>query len=260
MNIDLRKPQFAGTDKEKLQQMHSFMSQLVDQLQFAFSNIGESSGDNGGGGARVVQQTVVQTTSSPSTPADAEATFAAIKNLIIKSSDIVEAYSDKITENLSEAYVAQSEYGNYVEKTDATITKEAGRLTLEHKRVEGIIDTFSPTKQYNEEGKETNANFAMVRSNEGYIKTGFLGGGLYGVEIGQVREGDAIEEFKGTLRITPERISFLDINGIEIAWLEQHTFHANTLEAVKRQKVGGFVDEVDEDTHDVTTRWMPKGG
>ena len=165
MNIDLRKPQFVGTDKEKLQQMHSFMTQLVDQLQFAFSNIGEASGENAGG-ARVVQQTVVQTTSSPSTPADAEATFAAIKNLIIKSSDIVEAYSDKITENLSGVYVAQSEYGDYVETTNATLTKESGRITLEHQRVEGIIDTFSPTKQYNEDGESVDANFAMVRSNK----------------------------------------------------------------------------------------------
>lgn len=244
MNIDLRMPQFSGTDKEKIQQMHSYMYQLVEQLQWAFSNIESSSGDSNAG-TTIIQQTITQNNENrPSTPEDAEATFAAIKNLIIKSADIVDAYYEKIDEKLTKRYVAQSDFGKYQETVDAEISKNAENITINQTKVETMSKVF-------QDGKTS----AVIVKSSGYIKTGFLSEGAYGIEVGKISEDNVMQR---SARFTQQEVGFYDENAQKSAWLSKRRLHATEVEAVERQQLGGFVDQIDPMTGDVTTRWVGK--
>ena len=110
MSIDIRFPNItATTEAGKLQQMQSYMHQLVEQLNWALNNI-----DITGGGSNA---NLVKTSSaSPTTQNDDPiSNFNSIKGLIIKSADIINAYYDKIDSllKLSGYYMAQSDFGTF---------------------------------------------------------------------------------------------------------------------------------------------------
>lgn len=114
--IDIRQPNItAQNTQEQVFQMRSYLYQLSQQLQWAFNTV--SLGESGGNvGASLPQ---IQVTGGGQV--DAAATFAAIKGLIIKSADIVNAYYDSISQKLDGQYVAQSEFGEYREETSNLI-------------------------------------------------------------------------------------------------------------------------------------------
>lgn len=246
--IDIRQPHIQGSEKEQVSQMRTYLFQLVEQLQYAFQNIGENSNKNSGA-TQIIQQNNVQTITRPPTEEEAEQTFAAIKALIIKSGDIIDSYYEDISGRLESVYVAQSDFGTYKSEVTADMEANAENIKINQQKVETISSAF-----------KTEDTYALVVSNTGYIKTGFLGDNEYGIEIGQDLSNGEMTVTRGTLRITPQKISFIDSNGIEVAWLEQQTFHANVMEAVVKQRIGGFIEEVDPETQDVTTRWIPKEG
>ena len=85
MSIDLRLPNItATTEAGKLQQVQSYLFQLVEQLNFALKSVGSAAGSN------VVLETASST--GAKREQEAQATFRDIKALIIKSADIVNAY------------------------------------------------------------------------------------------------------------------------------------------------------------------------
>lgn len=251
MSIELRRPQFSGTDREKLQQMHSYIYQLVDQLQYAFETVETT---ESGGGTTIIQQTVTQSGSAenrPTTPEDAEATFAAIKNLIIKSGDIIDAYYSEIREQLRQDYevLDRSSSIMYREEIEAEITKTAEATTQVNKKVETISSV------YGEDGEA-----ALIKKSTGYIRAGILndaagGAPKYGIEIGLISDNGTGETRKFA-RYASDRVVIYDQNGDEGAWLNDQKLHAHTLEAEQEFHYGRFVDEVDPMTKDVTTRWM----
>jgi hypothetical protein len=59
----------------------------------------------------------------------AETTFNSLKALIIKSADIVNAYYEEINTRLSGVYVAESDFGTYVEETDLKISRSSKDIT-----------------------------------------------------------------------------------------------------------------------------------
>lgn len=255
MKIDLRQPVFQGTDKEKLEQMAIYLFQVREQLQWAFENIDES----GQGGTSVVNTTTVinqtstpaDNTAKPLTEDQAELTFSAMKALIIKSADIVNAYHAEISKriSLSGDYVASSDFGVYKKETKAEIDLNTENIEINQEKVEQIQSVFM------DEG-----DYAMILKKSGYIKTGFLPGGAYGIEIGVVTEEDGEKKEKSVGRFTSTRIIFYDQNGAEGAWLSNRRLYAAEVEATEKSQLGGFVDEVDPETGDVTTKWVGRGG
>lgn len=140
MKVDLRQPAFYGTEKEKLQQMSDYLFQLKDQLQWAFENI-EADGIVGGGGTStttVITQTTESTETRPPTEEEAELTFNAIKALIIKSADIVDAYYTEINSRLEEIYVASSDFGEFAGKTVADITRNSTAISQNYTSIETL--------------------------------------------------------------------------------------------------------------------------
>lgn len=197
MSIDIRLPNItASTDAGKLQQMQSYMHQLVEQLNWALNTIETA------GGGNVLPAVKVQQSEALS-PKEAEDTFNSIKALIIKSADIVKAYEKTILTNFNGTYFADSDFGTYLAETSRTVEENSEGVREAYKKVETID---SRVKGVEVEVETTNA----------YIRRGLLDNGKYGVEVGETTE-DGI--FRQYARFTADRLSFYDAYDNEVAYI-----------------------------------------
>ena len=153
MGIDIRLPNItATTEAGQLSQMRSYLYQFAEQLQWALSTL-----DKGTSSEAIVIKNAVGEVVEKTEVAKAQDTFNSIKDLIIKSADIVEAYYEEIDNllNLSGKYVAISDFGTYTQETN------------------NKIDATDRYIQQNLYTKETIDD--MVRENRGYIRSGTVG-------------------------------------------------------------------------------------
>ena len=133
MPIELRLPNINGmTEKEQLAQIRSYLYQFIPQLQWALNNVTTTSTSSA---VTPTQSTVVAGGASSVAP---ETTFNAIKTLIIKSADIVEAYYDEINKKLEGLYVAESIFGAYGKKTSQVIQETSEGITQTFENLEAI--------------------------------------------------------------------------------------------------------------------------
>lgn len=135
MSVNLRFPNINGlSEKEQLQQIRTYLYQLVGELQFALNDttspsnsIVASSKKDGGGSANLSNM-------------DAKAVFAVLKPLIIKSADIVNSYYEKIYTKLEGKYVAESDFGIYQEETKQEIEETSTAIEQAFTNIQ-TIDT-----------------------------------------------------------------------------------------------------------------------
>ena len=194
--IDIRLPNItASTDSGKLQQMQSYMLQLVQQLNWALNTVESSQS-----GSSIP---AVKYESKPSSPKEAEETFNSIKALIIKSADIVKAYEDTIRTNFKGEYFAESDFGTFVEQTNRYVEENSRGVTEAYERLQGIDIDLDGVMDY-------------VETTEGYIRRGILDEqGTIGIEVGETMDGS----YHRYARFTAEKLSFFDINGSEVAYI-----------------------------------------
>lgn len=153
MSIDIRLPNITATDEAgQLSQMRSYLYQFAEQLQWALNTL-----DKGTSAEEVELRNAVGEAVEKTEEAKAQDTFNSVKDLIIKSADIVEAYYDEINDliNLSGEYVASSEYGEFKRETN------------------NKIDATDRYIQQNLYTKETIDG--MILENKGYIRYGAVG-------------------------------------------------------------------------------------
>ena len=115
----IRYPSIHGSAQQQLEQIKSYLHQLAQQLQLAQ---GETE--------RQLEAIRSPKTGSPEQKQQAEATFQSIKALIIKSADVVSAYSDAISRRLEGVYVAQSAFGSYAEQTSQEIRANSTAIVI----------------------------------------------------------------------------------------------------------------------------------
>lgn len=139
MGVEIRLPNITGaTEKEQLLQVRSYLYQLSEQLQYAFDNLNTIGGT--GNNSYVVNQPRGFTASSGATGGSSGGiSFAELKALIIKSADIVDAYYEEISKKLEGHYVAQSDFGTYVELTSQEITANSTAITQSFENTQIII-------------------------------------------------------------------------------------------------------------------------
>ena len=244
MGTELRYPNItAHTEKEQLMQMKSYLYQLVEQLQYALNNVGSSSG-------YVVQEVTKSTANVPSVNVNPVATFSAIKSLIIKSADIVQAYYKEISTKLEGKYVAQSDFGTFVEQTEQTINQSATDIEQLYTNMQGIITDIE------------NLNFTLAEVNA-HIRSGLLyydedAIPVYGLEIGQKNTIDGVEVFNKFARFTADRLSFYDQNDTEVAYVSDYKLFIRNVEITSNYKIGGYVDTVTANGG-IITKWVGRG-
>lgn len=129
--MNLRYPELNAPDADgKLRQLQSYLFQLVDILNIGFSQQETA--------AQEVKQAAAELAkTTPKTPLES---FDAIKGLIIKSADIVEAYGEKIDKTLVGKYVAVSDFGTYTEDQLVQLGISPNSLKSTMERVQTISD------------------------------------------------------------------------------------------------------------------------
>ena len=232
MGIELRLPQINGkTDREQLAQIKSYLYQMAQQLQWALSNVGTSSGNV------VVQQVAGNTVALPA-EASAQTTFNAIKSMIIKSADIVNAYYEEINRRLDGEYVARSDFGSYTERTSQEVNETSTGIERLFSNVQTIL-TDIETLQYSI--IETNAHI-----NSGLLYYDEAGIPIYGLEIGQRNEVDGVEVFNKYARFISDRLSFYDQNDNEVAYISDYKLYITHLQVTESISHGGFVTDTSD--------------
>ena len=206
MSIDIRLPNITATTEEgKLQQMQSYMYQLVEQLNWALNTVESAQGGN--------TSAVVYQQKEPATAQEAEETFNSIKALIIKSADIVKAYEDTIFSDFNGKYFAESDFGTYIEETNRKVEENSKGVTETYTNIQTIT---------NKEGTGSLDKLEEdVRTTNAYINRGHLyyddnGDSVVGIEIGETSEDGVFRQYA---RFTSEKLSFHDINGNEVAYI-----------------------------------------
>ncbi len=196
MSIDIRLPNItASTDAGKLQQMQSYMYQLVEQLNWALNMI--DSNPNGNASAQVVYKQEKDVT-----PQEAEDTFNSIKALIIKSADIVKSYETTIFSDFNGKYFAESDFGTYIEETNRKVEENSRGVTETYNNIQTITTDMAGVKEY-------------VETTSGYIKRGLLPDGSIGIEVGETTD----KGYHRYAQFTAERLTFYDVNGNPVAYI-----------------------------------------
>lgn len=216
---DIRLPNITeATTEGQLRQMKDYLYQLTGQLNFALKSTEEQektykvsiqSRGKGANGSSVAKG---------SSQKSAEEMFFDLKDLIIKSADIVNAYYDIIERKLSGKYVAESDFGTYKKTTEKYI-KETSEYTQE------LYTSIQTIDNKIDEKSEIRSQF--------YIKTGWLDDGntIGGIELGQSKTSDDGTDV-GFARFTKDALTFYDGSGMEesnkLAWFaNNHSYFRN---------------------------------
>lgn len=199
MSIDIRFPNItAPTEAGQIQQMQSYLYQLVGQLNWALNTV--DAAQNGNTTAVVFQQR--EGVSQAISQKDAEETFNSIKNLIIKSADIVKAYEDTIRTNFKGEYFAESDFGTFVKETSRFVEENSRGVTEAYESIQKIDTDLDGVMEY-------------VKTTEGYIHRGELDDGSIGLEIGETTETG----YHRYAQFTADRLTFYDVNGNPVAYI-----------------------------------------
>lgn len=242
MSFDIRLPNItASTEAGKLQQIQSYMYQLVGQLNWALNNIG------GIGGTPTAKPGTEASTASKDDPIS---NFNSIKGLIIKSADIVKAYYEEIDNllKLSGEYVAEAIFpdgsATFVEQTNMQVNANS----------QHIEQVFTDIQKINSAMEEMNIDVA-AHINSGLLYYDGAGVPVFGLEIGQRTEVDGVETFNKYAQFTADRLTFFDKNGIEVAYISDRKLYITEVEITGSQIMGGFKKMVDADGG-VVTKWV----
>lgn len=226
MSFDIKLPNIsATTDRDRILQIHSYLYQLAEQLNWALNSI-ETSRTN------VIQQTGKAKAVEVS-DYDAQSNFNSVKSLIIKSADIVNTYYEEINKKLVGQYVAQSEFGTYIETTQQSIANNSQGVERLFNSIQEIITDI--------EGLENK----LIEANA-YIHSGRLyyddnGAPVYGLEVGQVNHIDGVEVFNKYARFTSDRLSFYDKNDTEVAYISDYKLYITNVHISGTLTLGRFV-------------------
>ena len=216
MSVELRFPNITAQNTEgQMAQMQSYMHQLVQQLNWALSTIDSAKqGD--------ASNIVINGGKKDIAPEEAENTFNSIKSLIIKSADIVKAYEESMKETFNGSYVAQSDFGTYLQETNLTVETDSKTISEYFVNIQQITDGIE------EEIKDQNA----------YIRRGLLEDGIYGIEVGETTKEGTFNKYA---RFTADKLSFYSINDNEVAYIGQTKNGAGCLYVLGRTVFEGDI-------------------
>lgn len=240
MAIDIRFPQITETTVEgQLRQLKSCLIQYSEKLNWALNTLEKNTND-------VVVQYQSQSSAKASQEASPEqmaSTFTALKGYIIKSADIVNAYSDVITKNLEGIYTAEATFPDgssaaYISKTKQSIDANSEELTKHYTSIQNLETKLEAT--------------AKSIESDGYIKEGVIryvtdgkleGAPIIGIEVGQEIVKDGVKKFNRFSQLTANGLEFYDSqysNGKEpVSYIKGYKMYVTTAE-IKELYLGGY--------------------
>jgi hypothetical protein len=228
---EIRLPHITGvTEQEQLMQIKSYLYQLTGQLNFALKAVNSE-----GNYTQQITQTSGESGTEKVTDIEEKLkNFIEVKNLIIKSADVIEFFEDIVTRELEGNYVAKSDFGIFQEQTSNK-----------------FVETSENVTNYYESTKEIIANKFELRKDNCYIKTGWLDDDntVAGFEVGQYieyvetdTEGNVITKYydTGFAHFTTEEIAFFDKNRVKLAWFSKSILHIANAQIEETLLHGGY--------------------
>ena len=161
-------PMPSGSPSEALTRQYDYLCQMAKQLNLAETQVREAIPAAAAKAPGLAKQ------------AELQEQYQNLKALIIKTADTVRAEMDRITAELNGTYVAQSEFGSYVEQLSLYLEANPEAVTQYYK--------FASDLQANLD--RVDADFSAWRTETGgYIRTGIVAWDgevpVYGVAVGQ---------------------------------------------------------------------------
>ena len=173
----------------------------------------------------------------------AESKNAALKAMIIKTADTVDAQIDRISRTLGESYVAKSEFGTYAQEIDTRYTAAAAEVTALYDICTSLQSSVSGT-----EGEMR----SYISENKGFLRAGVVEyegvTPVLGIAIGQNITASGKETVDGrevevirTANLTtwtPEKMTFYQ-NGTAVAYLSNEKLYIAGAHIQGQLELGG---------------------
>ena len=219
--LDLPNINGKGTPEQQLAEIRSYIYKNNEQINTALSNL-------------TIDKIWEQTASAVSSAGQSEdetpkilKQYQRIRDLIIKTADVVAQSDEKMEMAFNGSYLAKSQFGEYFKKTKVAIGQDSV----------GITELYD----YNTELKTGFETYK--RDYECYIKRGLLDDTttpIYGIELGVLNDtiilydedGNPVEHHLDSnrhfrTRITPDKWSFLEGSGehSEVAYIQSKAIH-----------------------------------
>lgn len=249
--MNLRYPDINGaTPSEQIRQISSFLRQLVDNINVSNSTTTVTyRSDSYTPSQGKISSPVASSSGTNKTPLQQ---FNDIKGLIIKSADIIDAYYEEMSKSFSSKYVAQSEFGDYQETTNTTITANAEKLVLLQ---ESIAQTIAQT----EDGSSVRVQHANAWVNIGKVETNEDGVDIYGIAVGQTTTLNGEEIYKRYATYTTAGVTLYDNKGNATARLVDGELVSARVSVSDSIKIGGYRETVGSDGS-IIDRWEGYNG
>lgn len=169
-------PPLRGTTEKKIAALQQYLTRMAMNINSAVNSLPEAT-------AALIQQEGQTGSGNSKEIKDLQAKADSLKSLIVKTAKEVYEIIDKKTEEYEGLYVAQSDFGTYLEENKSIIETTA-RGTIESYDFIGIVD------EYMGEDLETIRDY--ITSINGYIKRGIITDPTTGYEcLGIVISEDA---------------------------------------------------------------------
>ena len=246
--MDIRLPNItAPTTEGQMSQIKGYLYQLTNQLNFALKATDEE-----------IKKLTVATESGATSKSESEEAldnFNSVKNLIIKSADIVSAYYETIEQRLVGEYTALSDYGRFKETTEAFISQTSTDLTQHYTSIQEISGGISGINDDIKDVNESIKNINELRKDSCYIKTGWLDDGktIAGVEIGKISIKETGEEDTAFARFTTEELAFFNDSGVKLAWFAKNELNITNAVIRNNLYVGGYLCDT---SNGIAFRWV----
>ena len=219
MSVTFSPPIIAGNSpEEKLQSLQSWLFQFSGQLQYTLNNLDTSNFSEKG------IKEVANSSSDSSSANEAQDEFTALRSLIVKTADTINASYEELSTSLESDYVAVSDFGTYVNKAVNDVTVGA----------DGITQNFSNLQELVAGVNNVQTSFeTYVKDTKAYIRTGYIEQlDAYGVAIGEEQteydqDGNLIGiPFNYYATLTSEELAFWT-NGVKIGYFKGNALFVN---------------------------------
>lgn len=226
-----------GSVEQQLAEIRSYIYKSNEQMNATLSNL-------------TIDKIWEQTASAVGSSSDNDETpkllsqYQRIRDLIIKTADVVVQTDEQMKQAFNGSYLAKSQFGEYLLKTSVNVEGDST----------GFTDLF-------QRHSELNSNFGSYTSDlESYIKRGYLGeeGGLdiYGIEVGLLKNEINTVDKDGNphtiynsnyfrTRMTPTELGFYE-GSTKVAHISSGAIHFPSAEITGGSiKIGNGTFEVD---------------
>lgn len=244
VSIELRLPNInATTDRGQLVQIKSYLYQFAEQLNWALNTM-----EKGTSSESLVLQDKVGNVLEQTEEAKAYDTFNSIKDLIIKSADIVEAYYEEIDNliSLNGKYVAQADFGDggvakYIADTNMSISATSEYIDQKFTKTE-TIDGEVVTSEFDLKDIDS-----RIRKQEGNIRSGNVtttlttDGETIGIEIGEIDTINGVAKSRyATFSAAGIELYDGSTNTPPVAYISKSKLYITSAEFISSVKMGKY--------------------